>query len=123
MLWKGRSVDDRQPISRRDLQSAIAEAVKKSDPDCNAFVDVIVERAEPKSLLDTNWAIKGVKYGRSDREKAAQAVATIAARMQSEFRLSENDPARTKTISQNRHRRRLIFGQSKFSLHAFYNDL
>jgi hypothetical protein len=98
MLWIGRSVDDRQPISRKDLQSAITEAVKKSDPDCHAFVDVIIERAGSKSRLDANWAIRGVKYGSSDREKAAQAVAAITARMQSEFRLSEDDPARAKTI-------------------------
>ena len=72
MLWIGKSVDDRQPISRRDLQSAITEAVKKSGPDCYAFVDVVIEPAEPKSRLDANWAIKGVRFGRSDREKAAR---------------------------------------------------
>jgi hypothetical protein len=94
LLWgSSRSVDDRQWISRTALQLAITEAVKKSGPECEAFVDVIVERGEPKSKLDANWAIKGVKFGRSDRERAAQAVALIVARMQREFRLSE--PART----------------------------
>jgi hypothetical protein len=97
MLWIGKSVDDRQPISRRDLQTAITEAVKKSDPDCYAFVDVVIEPAEPKSRLDANWAIKGVRFGRSDREKAAQAVAAITSRMQSEFRLFEADKVRAKT--------------------------
>ena len=97
MLWIGKSVDDRQPISRRDLQTAITEAVKKSDPDCYAFVDVVIEPAEPKSRLDANWAIKGVRFGRSDREKAAQAVAAITSRMQSEFRLFEADRVRAKT--------------------------
>jgi hypothetical protein len=97
MLWIGKSVDDRQPISRWDLQTAITEAVKRSDPDCHAFVDVVIESAEPKSRLDANWAIKGVRFGRSDREKAAQAVAAITSRMQSEFRLFEVDKVRAKT--------------------------
>jgi hypothetical protein len=89
MLWIGKSVDNRQSISRTDLQSAITDAVKQSDPDCEAFIDVIIEHAEPKSKFDANWALRGIKFGRSDRGKAAQAIAVIVARMQREFRLSE----------------------------------
>jgi hypothetical protein len=101
MLRIGRSVDGRQPISRTDLQSAITEAVKQSGPGCEAFVDVIVEDAKPKSQYDANWAIRGVKFGRSDREKASQAIAVIVERMQREFRLSE-DPARTEATNKSR---------------------
>jgi len=89
MLWVGRSVDERQPISPRALQSAIADAVKKSDPDCEAFVDIFVEHVQPKSQFDPNWDVKGVKFGRSDRAKSAQAIAVIVARMQREFRLDD----------------------------------
>lgn len=96
MLWIGKSVDDRQSISRMDLQSAITDAVKQSDPDCNAFIDVIVELTTPKSQYDPNWDLRGVRFGRSDRHKASQAVAVIVARMQREFNLSaESKPAQT----------------------------
>jgi hypothetical protein len=95
MFWMSRSVDERQPISRKDLQLSITEAIRKFDPDCEAFIDVIIEHSEPKLRLDPNWTIKGVRYGRCDREKAAQAMAAITARMQSEFRLYE-EPRRTR---------------------------
>jgi hypothetical protein len=88
MRWMSRSVEDRQPVTIRDLQLSISEAVKKFDPTCETFIGVIIEFAEPKSRLDTNWTIKGVKYGSCDREKAAQAMAAITSRMQSEFKLS-----------------------------------
>jgi hypothetical protein len=108
MLWIGKSVDNRQPISRTDLQSAITDAVKQSDPDCEAFIDVIIEHAEPKSKFDANWALRGIKFGRSDRGKAAQAIAVIVARMQREFRLSEV-LARTAGTNKNRPVQRTIF--------------
>ena len=89
MLWMDKSLDERQSISRAALQSAITLAVKRSNRECKDFVDVIVEYAKPNSRLDGNWAIRGVKFGKSDRQKAAQAIAVIVARMQHEFALSE----------------------------------
>jgi hypothetical protein len=74
-------------IASETLQSAIVDAVRKAEP---AFVDVIVERISPKSRFDTNWALKGVKFGKADREKANRAVTTVVERMQREFRLSED---------------------------------
>ena len=92
MLWIGKSVDNRQAISRADLAAAITDAVKNSNPDCAAFVDVIVQHIKPKSQFDPNWAIKGIRFGRSDRQKATQAIGTIVERMQREFKLSEEAP-------------------------------
>jgi hypothetical protein len=92
MLWIGKSVDNRQAISRADLVSAITDAVKHSDPECAAFVDVIVQPIKPKSQFAPNWAIKGIRFGRSDRLKATQAIDTIVARMQDEFRLTDEAP-------------------------------
>jgi hypothetical protein len=89
MFWRDKSLDERQSISRADLQSAITQAVKQSDRKCKDFVDVIVGYSSPDSRLDGNWAITGVKFGRSDRQKAAQALAVIVPRMQHEFTLSE----------------------------------
>jgi hypothetical protein len=89
LLSKKRSVNGRQSISRNSLQSAITEAVKKFDPGCQAFVDIIVEHTTPKSRLDANWAIRGVKFGKANRDKCNEALTNIVGRMQREFSLSE----------------------------------
>jgi hypothetical protein len=51
------------------------------------FIGVIVQRA---SSLEANWTIKGVKYGRANRDMANAALATIVERMQHEFGLSDD---------------------------------
>jgi hypothetical protein len=83
-----RSLDNRKPISREEIQAAITKAVKKADRDCEPFVGVIVERTKRSSLLEANWAIKGIKFGRADRNKAGDAVNRIVQRMQCDFNLS-----------------------------------
>ena len=83
-----RPVDTRKPISREEMQAAITGAVKKADPDCEAFVGVIVERKKRSSLVEANWAIRGIKFGRADRNKAGDAVNRSVERMQREFNLS-----------------------------------
>jgi hypothetical protein len=84
--------DDRNAISRETMQAAITVAVKRADPDCKPFVGVIVQRTIPKSSLETNWAIRGIKFGRADRNKAKEAVDTIVQRLQREFILSNESP-------------------------------
>jgi hypothetical protein len=91
-LPKKQSSDDRSSVSRDDLQSAITEAVKKAGPDCEAFVGVIVQRESPKERLDANWVVKGVKFGKADRDKSSKALATIVERMQREFVLAPHVP-------------------------------
>jgi len=87
-LWSLiKPTDDRRLIASETLQSAITKGVQKAEP---AFVDVIIQRITPKSRFDTNWALRGVKFGRADREKANQAVTTVVERMQREFRLSDD---------------------------------
>jgi hypothetical protein len=81
---------NRNPTTRSDLQVAIAQAVKKSGPGCEAFVGVIVQRATPTSSVDANWTVRGIRFGTADREKSSQALATIIERMQREFNLSED---------------------------------
>jgi hypothetical protein len=41
----------RTQISRAALEMAIANAVRSSDPHCNAFVCIIVERVSPASRV------------------------------------------------------------------------
>jgi hypothetical protein len=87
-LWSLiKPTDDRRLIASETLQSAITKGVQKAEP---AFVDVIIQRITPKSRFDTNWALRGVKFGRADREKANRAVTTVVERMQREFRLSDD---------------------------------
>jgi hypothetical protein len=82
--------NDRSLMASETLQSAITKAVKKAEPACETFVGVIVQRITPKSRFDANWALRGVKFGRADREKANKAVMTVVERMQREFRLSDD---------------------------------
>jgi hypothetical protein len=86
---KGLPHDDRVLIAGPKLELAIAEAVKKAAPGCEAFVGVIVELTTPKTRFDANWALRGARFGRSDRVTANEALATIVERMQREFKLSE----------------------------------
>ena len=81
--------DDRVPIARAKLELAIAEAVKEAAPGCEAFVGVIIQHSTPRSRFDANWALRGVRFGKADRETVNKALATIVERMQREFRLSE----------------------------------
>jgi hypothetical protein len=78
----------REFVSSTILQLAITEAVRTFDPSCELFVGVFIERATTKSRSDANWAIKGIKFGKANRDKCVQAVATIVERMQLEFNLS-----------------------------------
>jgi hypothetical protein len=80
----------RSLIGSTQLEWVITEAVKKEGIGCEAFVGVIVQQTRPKSRFDANWAVRGVKFGRADRDKANEAIATIVERMQREFRLSDD---------------------------------
>jgi hypothetical protein len=78
----------RESIDRAALESAITAAVKRSDPSCEPFVGVIVERVAQKSSNDANWAVKGVKFGKSDRNHCNSALSVIIQRLKSEFELA-----------------------------------
>jgi hypothetical protein len=79
---------DRVPIAAEELELAIADAVKKAAPGCEAFVGVIVQQTTPRTRFEPNWAVRGVKFGKAGRETVTEALATIVERMQREFRLS-----------------------------------
>jgi hypothetical protein len=79
----------RSLIASANLESAITEAIRKRAPGCESFVGVIVEPTRPKSRFDANWAVRGVKFGRADREKVNEAIATIVESMQREFSLAD----------------------------------
>ena len=70
------------------LELMIREAVKAA-PGCEAFVGVIIQRTTPKSRLDSNWQIRGIRFGGMDRQIARETLIPIVERMQREFRLTE----------------------------------
>jgi hypothetical protein len=84
--------DNRRLVSRERLQSAVTKAVKKADPQCQDFVGVIVQRETPKAGFDADWAVRGVRFGKADRDKCSLVLATIAELMQREFSLAAHFP-------------------------------
>ena len=80
----------RSLIASANLESAITDAIRKRAPGCESFVGVIVQPTRPKSRFDANWAVRGVKFGRADREKVNEAIVAIVESMQREFRLSDD---------------------------------
>ena len=81
-------MDGRVSKTTEELELTITEAVKAT-PGCEAFVGVIVQRKTPKSRLDATWELRWIKFGRTDRELAREALNPIVERMQREFRLTE----------------------------------
>jgi hypothetical protein len=91
-LWKKQKTSDRKKVARETLQLAIAAAVK-SDPQWEAFVGVWVEPCAQKTAEDANWAIKGIQFGKADRDSCRAALDTVVERMQGEFELQPDDAA------------------------------
>jgi hypothetical protein len=87
-LSKAADRKDRQFVEARALQDLIAGEVR-THPGCEAFVGVLLEKVKPKSSLDTNWDLLGVKFGKADRKTVNAALVAIVSRMKGEFRLSD----------------------------------
>jgi hypothetical protein len=93
LAWHRKNPSDiRSSVSRERLQAAAIKAVKKADPKCAVFVGVIVQREAPKARLEANWAIRGVRFGKADRDTSSVGLATIVERMQREFSLAADVP-------------------------------
>jgi hypothetical protein len=82
--WWSRDV--RVSTTAEQLELMITEAVQAA-PGCEAFVGVIVDRVTPKSRLDANWWLRGIRFGRMDRQIAREALTPIVERLQRKFRL------------------------------------
>jgi hypothetical protein len=82
--------ENRAAMTAPELELAITDAVKAAAPGCEDFLGVIVEHTTPKSRLDPNWDVRGVKFGKADRQTTDKALASVVERMQREFLLSED---------------------------------
>jgi Cold shock proteins len=76
-------------IARAALESALADAVRGSDSRCEGLIEIIVERVVPRSPDGANWAVKGVKYGKAEREPCSAAISKFVEESQSEFEVSD----------------------------------
>jgi cold shock CspA family protein len=76
-------------ISRAALEVTIAEAVRSSGPECTALVGIIVERVAPKTPGGANWAVKGVKYGKAERDRCSASVIKCVEEGQRDFEISD----------------------------------
>jgi CspA family cold shock protein len=76
-------------ITRAALQSALVETVRASDPQCEGLIEIIVERVVPGSPDGANWAVKGVKYGKAEREVCRAAISKSVEESQREFEVSD----------------------------------
>jgi hypothetical protein len=50
----------------------------------------LIEHHAPKSREDANWAIKGIRFGRADRDKCSAVLAFVVKKMQGEFELQQD---------------------------------
>jgi cold shock CspA family protein len=80
----------RKSISRTELEQSLADAVRSVGPACEAFVGVIIERVAPETSDGANWAIKGVRYGKTDRDRSEAALGIALYEKQLEFVLSDD---------------------------------
>ncbi len=91
LIFKRKS--EQQParniVTRASLEQSLAEAVRASHPEFETFVGVIVERIVPARSEDPNWAIKGVKYGKTDRHRSGIILLHCVELAQLEFNVSD----------------------------------
>jgi CspA family cold shock protein len=85
----GRPTGKRAPISRAALELAIAEIVREDDPECNGLVGIIVERVVPRVPDGANWVVKGIRYGKVERDRCSAAISRCVEEAQHEFEISD----------------------------------
>lgn len=79
----------RTPIKRAALELAIAETVRERDPECNGLMGIIIERITPTTVGGANWALKGIRFGKADRDRCRAAISSCVTERQCEFELSD----------------------------------
>ena len=85
--WSGG--DNRVAITVPELEHTITDAVRKTAPSCEPLIGVVVQKMHPKSRYEPNWTVRGIKFGKADRNAANGALTGVLERMQKEFRVAE----------------------------------
>jgi cold shock CspA family protein len=81
---------DRKLITRAALEQSLTDAVRRIAPECQAFVGLIVERVVPETPNGVNWVVKGVRYGKADRDRCQEAIAVSLQEKQQEYILTDD---------------------------------
>ena len=81
---------DRKPITRAILERCLTDAVRKSAPECEGFVGVIIQRVMPEGLDGANWVVKGVRYGKADRSRCETVLGTSLREKQQNYVLVDD---------------------------------
>jgi hypothetical protein len=89
--------DRRILIPAAELELKIAEATRAA-PGCEGFIGVVVQPKTPKSRLDPNWQIRGVRFGNADRKITSERLATVVTHLEQEYRLAEHHENRQRTV-------------------------
>jgi hypothetical protein len=79
----------RTSITRAALELLIAETVRDSSPECGGLIGIIVERVVPGTPGGANWAVKGVKYGKAERDRCRAALSHCVEDGQRDFEVSD----------------------------------
>jgi hypothetical protein len=85
--WSGGDI--RVAITVPELEHTITDAVRKTAPSCEPLVGVVVQKMHPKSRYEPNWTVRGIKFGKADRNAANGALTGVLEKMQKEFRVAE----------------------------------
>jgi hypothetical protein len=78
---------ERRSMTSAELQLEILQAVKTA-PDCENLIGVFVQPTTPKTDLEANWEIQGVRFGNADRKIVNEALTTVVSRLQQKYRIS-----------------------------------
>jgi len=89
LLKKWSGGDNRVAITVPELEHTITDAVRKTAPSCEPLIGVVVQKMHPKSRYEPNWTVRGIKFGKADRNAANGALTGVLERMQKEFRVAE----------------------------------
>jgi hypothetical protein len=79
----------RTPVTRAALEQSLAEAIRATHPEFEAFAGVIVERIVPSTPGDANWMLKGVRFGKADRHRSGIILSHCVEEAQREFEVSD----------------------------------
>jgi hypothetical protein len=81
--------ENRTSMTRAALELAIAEAARTACPECRGLIGIVIERVVPETPGGANWAVKGIKFGKADRDRCAAVISKLAEDGQIEFEISD----------------------------------
>lgn len=76
-------------ITRAALEAAIAESVRRNGPECEGLIGIFVEQVAPILPGAANWTVKGVKYGKAERNRCSAALSNFVNEQLREFEVSD----------------------------------